>query len=345
MLDGGILYAKRREQRHFLQFYFQNSDRILLDFDELPRRQDLYNTLKTAMALDSWTKGKGSREIRKEYGVGEGYLKKIGERISWLLDAATQLSDMPEINLDKKTKRIISTLVKEANFGLPVEHLKFADLNLPGKPRKVYQILAEKISNTDDLIETPIDKLPLTPPHKILVKRNILRLVPENSYLADRESILLESYSNARDYPELKTLFYTIGNSFERAVFPILGKLGFKVSKTTLEPHGPDYVIKEDQDIIAIECKGKKNHNLISAVEAEEILGKGKKYSPTVFVTIGKPDFSDEAIRNCQKARVTLLPIAALARALLLKYRDPNIPDKLLYLFKRHRRIDPKDLR
>jgi len=64
------------------------------------------------------------------------------------------------------------------------------------------------------------------------------------------------------------------------------------------------------------ECK-RKEKGLVSVKEAEEVLGKGAKHTPVANITIGYPDFCDEAIKNASKTKITLITHLVLGEMLI----------------------------
>ena len=63
-------------------------------------------------------------------------------------------------------------------------------------------------------------------------------------------------------------------------------------------------------------------------------MGKGSKYNPKYFLTIGYPDFSKEAIENVRNSGVTLITHTVLAEMLILKKESVISEEKILEIFK-----------
>lgn len=73
-----------------------------------------------------------------------------------------------------------------------------------------------------------------------------------------------------------------------------------------IDRHEPDVVIEDDDEKIVIECKrNKSGTKLVTAKEAEGILGKGAKYRPVANITVGYPDFGKPAIDNMKHTNIT----------------------------------------
>src|SRR2546429_4904393 len=81
----------------------------------------------------------------------------------------------------------------------------------------------------------------------------------------------------------------------------------------------------------------------VSAIEAEEVIGKGSKFDPIANVTIGYPDFSDEAVTNSPKSRVTLIPAWTMGEMLLAFWKERLSKEKICQVLKIGRYVDDID--
>jgi hypothetical protein len=80
--------------------------------------------------------------------------------------------------------------------------------------------------------------------------------------------------------------------------------------------HEVDGLVTIPEGKIVIEGKRKEKGNVL-AREAEEVLGKGARHNPISYVTIGFPDFVDEAKKNAPNAKITLIKASALGDILI----------------------------
>ncbi len=154
--------------------------------------------------------------------------------------------------------------------------------------------------------------------------RNIKEYVEE--YIIDQHDKLKSPQIRraeelGRDSNIISDLYDHIGDNFARAV-TLVFKYGIGLSCEfigDINMHEPDVLIEYKNEKIVIECKRKIGTKLVSAGKAEEILGKGAKYKPTAYVTIGFPDFAQSAIDNVLNTKITQITHSKLAE-LLLKF-------------------------
>ena len=124
-----------------------------------------------------------------------------------------------------------------------------------------------------------------------------------------------------RDKELIDNLYTKTDDDFARACFEVLRAFGFDCTFVGASGcHDVDILVKIEnvEDIIVIDCKRKKKaSDMVSSNEAEEVVGKGKRYNPKSYVTIGYPNFSKEAIKNISNTKITLLTHNFLASVLL----------------------------
>jgi hypothetical protein len=89
-----------------------------------------------------------------------------------------------------------------------------------------------------------------------------------------------------------------------------------------------------------LECKRKIGNKLVSATEAEEILGKGAKYNPIAKVTIGYPDFVDDAKENTQDTKITLITHITLIEILLAFWEGKISKEEVIAILRSGKYVD-----
>jgi hypothetical protein len=93
--------------------------------------------------------------------------------------------------------------------------------------------------------------------------------------------------------------------------------------------HEVDVIVETQEGEIVIEGN-RFDKRVVSAKEAEEIIGKGAKHKPIANVTIGFPGFSDEAKWNSPRAKVTLISASVLGDMLIGFWQGKLSKDDIL---------------
>ena len=103
--------------------------------------------------------------------------------------------------------------------------------------------------------------------------------------------------------------------------------------------HDVDVIIETQEGMIVIEGKRYDNRN-VSAKEAEEIMGKGARHNPIARVTIGYPDFADEAKWNSPRAKVTLISASVLGDMLIGFWQGKLTQEDIVRTLKSNRCVE-----
>jgi hypothetical protein len=97
--------------------------------------------------------------------------------------------------------------------------------------------------------------------------------------------------------------------------------------------HEPDILVRIMEGNIVIEAK-RKEKGKVSAIDAEEIFGKGAKYKPIAYVTIGYPDFVEIAKENAINAKLTLIDITTIGELLTGFWQGKISPSDFIFLLR-----------
>jgi hypothetical protein len=97
--------------------------------------------------------------------------------------------------------------------------------------------------------------------------------------------------------------------------------------------HEPDILVRTQDGNIVIEVK-RREKGKVSALEAEEIFGKGAKYKPIAHVTIGYPDFVDVAKENAINAKLTLIDVTIIGELLVSFWQEKISSNDLIYVMR-----------
>jgi len=98
-------------------------------------------------------------------------------------------------------------------------------------------------------------------------------------------------------------------------------------------------IIDTPEGKIVIEGRRLDQRN-VPATEAQEVIGKGSKQSPIANVTVGYPDFADEAKRNTQRAHVTLIRASILGDILVEFWQGKLSQDEIFRPLKSQRYVE-----
>ena len=109
------------------------------------------------------------------------------------------------------------------------------------------------------------------------------------------------------------------------------------------DTHGPDALIITDEGKIVVEGKRKENGKKVRANESEEIRGKGASFTPIVYVTLGYPDFVEEAIEASRHTKTTLIRADIIGEALIAFWKGKFTKEGMIKLLKNEAYIENLD--
>ncbi|MCW3990917.1 MAG: DEAD/DEAH box helicase [Candidatus Bathyarchaeota archaeon] len=327
--SNSLLYI--RNHRDVLKYARVNSDKYLVTIND----QNLFlrSVFTTQLVLD-WIAGTPYNELRR-YGLPSGQIKSRTERISWILRGATALAKCTFFSFDDNFLNFLDNLTEQVLFGVPVDVLNLVRLNLPVVHRtRAISLYDAGLPDIDSLINVSLDDL-----IKIdgIGNRVATRIKSDiESYIlseSDRryQSQVREAKEVGLDVSLIERLYHEQGDDFVKIFIEILVD-HFKLPASYVgdsRPHDVDGIITLDKGIIVIEGKRQKNDK-VGPVKAEEVWGKGKKYDPIAYVTIGYPDFSTGSINNVHNTKITLLPHYIIGKMLLDFYQGRISQDDVL---------------
>lgn len=316
--SGALLYRPsiRQETKELRDYWEYNKSKFLyVPVDE----ELLLRSLKTTQMLLRWIEGAPYPTL-SSYGQA-GQIKRVAESIAWIVSATSALIDKPLLDLPDSFLDYLSKLSQRVYYGVPDETVELLRLRIPAVQRSRAMSLSKSgYKSLNALVETPIEALEKVPGIGTVIAPRIKEYVEK--FIKDandrhRQSQIRRAKELGRDPTLIDRLYTETGDNFSKACVDVLTQVGMKARFVgDLSPHEVDILIEADEGKIVAECK-RKNEELVGAKEAEEILGEGAKHKPVAFVTIGHPGFSDEAISNAAKTRITLIPHSALGEMLI----------------------------
>ncbi len=341
--DARLLYTPRNRQeiRELITYYKANKDVYLY---HPPEQEHLLRVIKTVQMLLRWVDGVPYSDL--EGFAPHGVIKNIGENISWLIKSMIKIIEYPLFEFPEEFTKFLLTLSERVKYGVRENAVELMKINIPGIHRNRAMLLAEAgYSSLDSFLEATIEDMKkvkgINEKLAIKIVEYIDNFVEDNAKRLHRY-LIRRAVELKRDPEVLRRLFEETEDNFSKTCADVFNNyLGIKCSFIgDLSPHEPDCIIElRDGKKIVIECKRKKGGRLVSATEAEEIIGKGLKYDPLANVTIGFPNFTDEAKENVENTKITLLKYSALAEILIAFWEGNLSKEEIIEILKSGRYI------
>lgn len=329
--SNSLLYVRNRKD--VLKYARENSDKYIVTVDD----QNLFlrSVLTTQLVLE-WIAGTPYNRLGR-YRLPSGQIKSKTERISWILRGLTALAKCTFFSFDDDFLLFIENLTEQILFGVPINVLNLVRLNLPVVHRtRAISLYDAGLHDVDSLINVSLDDL---------IKINDIGNRVATRIKADIESYILNEndrryQSQIREAKEIgldssiiERLYNEQGDEFVRVFIDILNDY-FKLSASYVgdsRPHDVDGIITLEKGVIVIEGK-RQTSDRVGPVKAEEVWGKGKKYYPIAYVTIGYPDFTTGSISNVHNTKITLLPHYIISKMLLDFVQEKISQDDIIKL-------------
>jgi helicase len=315
-----------------LNFYPRNAPELkeLSDYWEYNKNSFLHRpadkvllvrSLKTTRMLMRWIDGVPYGDLSSY--APHGIIKRNAETISWIMKGLSRIAEKPLLDFDYEFVRFLRTLSERLFFGVPESALFVMRMRIPQIHRNRAMALANTgFSSIDEIIEAKPEDL--TKVHGIREKLALQIKKAVEEYIDDKN---LAAYHRQRRIAQSLTktplivdrLYKEKGDDFARTLNEIFrDHIGLDSAYVGDAPgHDVDVIIETENGKIVIESRRLERKGNVSANEAEEVIGKGAKYKPIANVTVGYPDFSDEAKRNASKSKVTLIPASVVGELLI----------------------------
>ncbi|MHA1267832.1 MAG: DEAD/DEAH box helicase [Candidatus Helarchaeota archaeon] len=304
----------------------------------LPEQEIILSCLKTTQMLLMWIEGTPYSDLK--HFAKQGVIKNIGENISWITKSIKRIAEPPLFDFPEELIEFLSNLSERLKYGVPKNAVEIMKLNIPAIHRHRAKFLAEKGYNSlESLIEADINELKevkgIGNELAERIKEHVERFIKDKNE-RKRQYLLRRARQLGRDTNIIERLFTESKDEFAQTCAELFNSYIEIPCRFIgdISTHEPDCLIEINNERIVIECKRKTGKELVSAKEAEEILGKGAKYNPIANVTIGYPDFSVEAKQNVSNTKITLITHAALAKILILFWEDKISKEQIINILK-----------
>ena len=315
--DANLLYAPQsRPEIEELQAVWEvRRDSFLYE----PSKDQFFRILRTTRMLMRWIDGASLTDLSGY--APHGIIKRTAENISWILKGLARIAEKPLFDLDEKFPDFIRMLADQVFYGVPTDSLTIMKLRIPAIYRnRAIRLVKAGFKTIDDLIAATIAQLisvsGIGEKLALRIKEHVENFIKDDVNRSRQRQLRL-AQQLGRNGTIIEQLYQTKGDVFSRVCVDIL-------KMTDLDAifigdsgmHEVDGLVTIPEGKIVIEGKRKEKGNVL-AREAEEVLGKGARHNPISYVTIGFPDFVDEAKKNAPNAKITLIKASALGDILI----------------------------
>jgi len=335
--DARLLYPPRYEQekKEIFIYWDANKNKYLFHPNE---EGTILKATKTTQMLLRWIDGVLYSDL--EGFAPQGIIKNIGENISWIIKSMKRIAEPPLFNFAEEFYKFLERLSNRVKYGVHDNAVNIMKLNIPAIHRHRAMHLADAgYTSLELLINAKIEDLEkvkgISRKLAITIKEYIERFIGDENE-RKRQYFVRRAKELGRDSTIIERLFTETGDNFSK-VCAELFKDYLEIPCNfigDLSPHEPDCLIETEEGKIIVECKRKTGNKLVSAKEAEEILGKGAKYNPIAKVTIGYPDFGDVTKQNASRTKITLITHVTLAEMLLAYWEGKISKEKIIKVLK-----------
>ena len=303
----------------------------------------LIRSLKTTRMLMRWIEGVPYADLSSY--AAHGIVKRNAQIISWIMKGLSRIAEKPLFNFKYEFVRFLRTLAERLFYGVPEEALPVMRMEIPQVHRHRAMALAESGYTTiDKIIEAKSEDLMkargIGEKLALEIKRSVEEYIDDKN-LASHHRQRRIAQSLGKNPTIIDRLYGEKGDNFAR-VFNDIFKDYIGLNSAFVgdaSEHEVDVIIETGEGKIVIEGKRLDRRN-VSAIEAEEVIGKGAKHKPIANVTIGYPDFTDEARKNAPKAKVTLIPGSLVGDILIGFWRNKLGQDGVVKILKSGRYIE-----
>jgi helicase len=342
--DARLLYPPKNQQeiRELWTYWNANKSNYLYDPDE-DEEELVLQSVKTLQMLLRWIDGVPYSDMAGF--APQGVIKSTGENISWLIKSVRRIIEPPLFDFAEEITAFLVNLSERARYGVKENATEIMKLNIPAIHRRRAMLLADAgYGSLESIIEANIEDLKkikgIGDKLAVKIKEHIERFIKveierKHQYFIRRATEL------GREPSVIEKLFRETGDNFSRVCAELFEKyIGLPCKFIgDISPHEPDCLVEINDERIVIECKRKIGNRLVSANEAEEVLGKGVRYSPVASVTIGYPDFANDAKQNVSNTEITLITHTALARILISFWEKKLSKEEIVDILKSRKYI------
>ncbi len=341
--DARLLYPPRYQQEKREIFIYWDANKSKYIFH--PSEEELIlKATKTTQMLLRWIGGVPYSDL--EGFAPQGIIKNIGENISWIIKSIKRIAEPPLFNFTENFYNFLEILSDRVKYGVHDNAINIMKLNIPAIHRHRAMLLAGAgYTSLESLINAEIENLEkvrgISRKLATTIKSRIEQFV-KDEIERKRQYFMRRTKELGRDSTIIERLFNEKSDNFSKACAELFNNYLEIPCKFIgdISSHEPDLLIEVNEGKIVVECKRKIGNKLVSATEAEEILGKGAKYNPIAKVTIGYPDFVDDAKENTQDTKITLITHTTLIEILLAFWEEKISKEEVIDILRCGKYVD-----
>lgn len=289
---------------------------------------DVNALLKRSCLVLRWLNGESSRQLTRDFRIGLGYIRGLGENVAWISGTLSQIAVAMELDPDVAAR--LNRLSSSVHYGVPYEAVRFAKLRVPGVNRNEATRLVQNetgrtFTTYDAILDAePSDFLGIVSPGLLpLMQEAILKFTKE-SLRRYASSLLARANKLSLPLALIRNLVESQGNDFELAIRDLLNSPGIELSSSHISRQRAgeaDIHISHPQGgtIVIQATSSEDNAKPITWNKCREVFGSTSVPGPIRnFVVVGKPDFQELAqsaadeIAPEGERRILLLPVGVL---------------------------------
>jgi helicase len=334
--DKGLLvpFSYGERDQLFAKYSSHKDDYLIIPGDA----DLLFGIEKTSEMLLQWIDGNEYNHLKKYAEPGQ--IRKIASAACWILGGMVQLVEHNLVTLDKSFPKLAKTLSRRLTYGIPENGIELSRLRISCIGRVRTKILCDAgYTSLTALMEASVKDLEqlkeFSTSLAVEIKKSIENKI-KDEMVRSWHNQTRRAKAIARDSGIIDALYTKTGDEFSLACYTGL-KTGIGIDCVHVGPssiHDVDIIVNENNEKIVIDCKRKNNGEAVPSIEAEEVLGKGKRHSPKAYVTIGYPKISKNAIVNIANTNITMLTLPKFAEMIVSCWEEKVSKEDILRLLK-----------
>lgn len=326
------------------------------------------NVITTALVIYDWINEQELPIIYEERTINDDYwgTADVRERIApifvRILTSVAEVLEEARPDLHDEYGEELTKLADRVDHGLSVEGVPFATHGIERNRRRVIDLRTRVgINSPDELLDTPIQELAASMKGR-RARRYKRRAVNHllDGFERDRDAVLLDVYEQGLNAETFRQLLSTWELEFQNCVINELERVS-RTEVNEVDEDGPGYdpeaycyiytgdgsylqTYAGDPFEIALECKSKVElDGAVGTDDATEVLKKARD-SSDALVTVGAPEFTDEATDAALETNVLLLDAPAFA-ALMVRLQQGELdPEQIREFFSQQGHLSRTDV-